>query len=67
MQIAELDYSFPEGFPEVAKDLVQKLLVMEPDKRLGEVDTRNAHRALACSLHFQQHSAQCEVAIAVCG
>ena len=27
-KIVRLDYSFPEGFPPVAKDLVQKLLVL---------------------------------------
>jgi hypothetical protein len=30
-----MDYQFPEGFPEVAQDLVQRLLVDNPDKRLG--------------------------------
>ncbi|CDW57202.1 Pkinase and PH 3 domain containing protein [Trichuris trichiura] len=34
-KITKLDYSFPEGFNEVAMDLVQKLLVLEPAERLG--------------------------------
>ena len=33
--IINLDYSFPENFPPVAKDLVQKLLVLDPNERLG--------------------------------
>ncbi|XP_071964338.1 3-phosphoinositide-dependent protein kinase 1-like isoform X2 [Antedon mediterranea] len=34
-KILKLDYVFPDGFPEKAKDLVQKLLVIDPKKRLG--------------------------------
>lgn len=34
-KIIALDYDFPSGFPEVPKDLVQKLLVLDPTKRLG--------------------------------
>ncbi|CAJ0630166.1 11756_t:CDS:10 [Entrophospora sp. SA101] len=34
-KIVNLDYSFPEGFPPIAKDLVQKLLVTNPNERLG--------------------------------
>ncbi|CAJ0628612.1 11987_t:CDS:2 [Entrophospora sp. SA101] len=34
-KIVNLDYSFPEGFPIIAKDLVQKLLVINPSERLG--------------------------------
>lgn len=34
-KIIALDYEFPNGFPEVPKDLVQKLLVLDPTKRLG--------------------------------
>ncbi|KAF9814584.1 hypothetical protein IEO21_05042 [Rhodonia placenta] len=34
-KIKQLDYSFPEGFDEQAKDLVQKLLVRDPAQRLG--------------------------------
>ncbi|KFD51983.1 hypothetical protein M513_07115 [Trichuris suis] len=34
-KITKLDYSFPEGFNQVAMDLVQKLLVLEPAERLG--------------------------------
>ncbi|KAI8331405.1 kinase-like domain-containing protein [Chlamydoabsidia padenii] len=34
-KIKNLDYEFPEDFPPVAKDLVQKLLVLDVDGRLG--------------------------------
>jgi 3-phosphoinositide dependent protein kinase-1 len=33
-KIVALDYEFPRGFPEVAKDLVERLLVLEPQQRL---------------------------------
>lgn len=33
-KIVSLEYSFPEGFPEVARDLVERLLVLDPAKRL---------------------------------
>ncbi|KAK2176381.1 hypothetical protein NP493_665g02009 [Ridgeia piscesae] len=34
-KITKLEYEFPEGFSKVAKDLVEKLLVLDPTKRLG--------------------------------
>ncbi|KAJ8077051.1 serine/threonine protein kinase [Marasmius tenuissimus] len=34
-KVKQMDYSFPESFDEQAKDLVQKLLVRDPSKRLG--------------------------------
>ncbi|MFH4981174.1 hypothetical protein AB6A40_007883 [Gnathostoma spinigerum] len=34
-KIQKLDYSFPAGFPELPKDLVKKLLVLNPSERLG--------------------------------
>ncbi|RPD63800.1 kinase-like protein [Lentinus tigrinus ALCF2SS1-6] len=34
-KIKQLEYSFPEGFDEQAQDLVRKLLVRDPDQRLG--------------------------------
>lgn len=33
-KIVGLEYSFPEGFPDVARDLVERLLVLDPGKRL---------------------------------
>ncbi|XP_052772513.1 3-phosphoinositide-dependent protein kinase 1-like isoform X2 [Mya arenaria] len=38
-KITKLEYEFPEGFSPVARDLVEKLLVLEPDKRLGSDET----------------------------
>ncbi|CAK1357191.1 unnamed protein product [Cercospora beticola] len=42
-KILALDYTFPEGFPEVAKDLIERLLVLEPERRLP-VDHIKSHR-----------------------
>jgi 3-phosphoinositide dependent protein kinase-1 len=39
-KILKLEYKFPDKFPPAAKDLVQKLLVLEPSKRLGATDHR---------------------------
>lgn len=33
-KIVGLEYTFPEGFPSVARDLVERLLVLDPVKRL---------------------------------
>lgn len=33
-KIVKLDYQFPEGFPQIARDLVKKLLVLDPKARL---------------------------------
>ena len=33
-KIVNLDYSFPDGFPPAARDLVEKLLVLDPAERL---------------------------------
>ncbi|KAF8510571.1 kinase-like protein [Hysterangium stoloniferum] len=35
VKVKTLDYSFPNGFDESARDLVQKLLVLNPDERIG--------------------------------
>ncbi|KAI0215162.1 3-phosphoinositide-dependent protein kinase 1 [Lamellibrachia satsuma] len=34
-KITKLEYEFPDGFSKVAKDLVEKLLVLDPTNRLG--------------------------------
>ncbi len=34
-KIIKLEFDFPEGFPERAKDLVSRLLVLDPLKRIG--------------------------------
>ncbi|KAH0122171.1 Pkinase-domain-containing protein, partial [Aureobasidium melanogenum] len=33
-KIVALDYHFPDGFPAVARDLIERLLVLDPSKRL---------------------------------
>ena len=33
-KIVALDYTFPQGFPPVARDLVERLLVLDPSRRL---------------------------------
>jgi 3-phosphoinositide dependent protein kinase-1 len=42
-KILGLEYTFPEGFPEIARDLVERLLVLEPANRLPVEHIRN-HR-----------------------
>lgn len=34
-KIVNLDYTFPEGFPAIARDLITKLLVLDPAERLS--------------------------------
>uniref|UniRef100_A0A183C2D9 3-phosphoinositide-dependent protein kinase 1 n=1 Tax=Globodera pallida TaxID=36090 RepID=A0A183C2D9_GLOPA len=38
-KILNLDFHFPDGFPEVARDLVSRLLVYKPTERLGSLQT----------------------------
>lgn len=40
-KITSLQYEFPYGFPEVAKDLVERLLVLDPSRRLTIDNTKN--------------------------
>lgn len=40
-KIVALDYIFPDGFPEVAKDLVERLLVLDPSRRLSMEHIKN--------------------------
>lgn len=40
-KILGLEYGFPTGFPEVAKDLVERLLVLEPSSRLSIEHIKN--------------------------
>lgn len=40
-KIVALDYVFPDGFPEVAKDLVERLLVLDPSRRLSMEHIKN--------------------------
>ncbi|KAL8762590.1 MAG: hypothetical protein Q9184_001444 [Pyrenodesmia sp. 2 TL-2023] len=40
-KILGLEYEFPQGFPKVAKDLVERLLVLEPSSRLSIEHIKN--------------------------
>ncbi|KIX99825.1 uncharacterized protein Z520_04461 [Fonsecaea multimorphosa CBS 102226] len=40
-KIVALDYEFPRGFPEVARDLVERLLVLDPQRRLSLEHAKN--------------------------
>lgn len=40
-KIVALEYKFPQGFPEVAKDLVERLLVLDPASRLSIEHIKN--------------------------
>ncbi|KAI9870668.1 MAG: pkb-activating kinase-like protein [Pleopsidium flavum] len=40
-KILNLEYEFPAGFPEVAKDLVDRLLVLDPARRLNIEHIKN--------------------------
>ena len=40
-KIVALDYEFPRGFPEVARDLVERLLVLDPQRRLSVEHIKN--------------------------
>lgn len=42
-KIVALEYTFPEGFPPLARDLVEKLLVLDPSQRLS-IDAIKNHR-----------------------
>ncbi len=49
-KIIKLEYDFPDGFPAAARDLVEKLLVLDPTKRLGSeggVDAIKGHAFFA--------------------
>ena len=40
-KIVALDYDFPRGFPDVARDLVERLLVLDPQRRLSIEHIKN--------------------------
>ncbi|XP_068618792.1 3-phosphoinositide-dependent protein kinase 1 isoform X1 [Battus philenor] len=45
-KILKMDYDFPEGFPADAKDLVEKLLVVDHTKRLGANDEGDVYESI---------------------
>ncbi|KAG1764770.1 kinase-like protein [Suillus placidus] len=50
-KIKSLDYTFPDGFDEDAKDLVRRLFVRDPIHRLGAGDPDSAHSYAALRAH----------------
>lgn len=45
-KILKLDLTFPDGFEKTAKDLVEKLLQIEPNQRLGADDTGDRYDSI---------------------
>ncbi|XP_073947302.1 phosphoinositide-dependent kinase 1 isoform X2 [Choristoneura fumiferana] len=45
-KILKMDYEFPEGFPADAKDLVEKLLVLDYSKRIGANDVGDTYDSI---------------------
>lgn len=45
-KVLKMDYEFPEGFPAVAKDLVEKILVLDHSKRLGSIDEGDTYESI---------------------
>lgn len=45
-KILKMEYEFPEGFPSDAKDLVEKLLVLDHKKRLGADDKGDTYESI---------------------
>jgi 3-phosphoinositide dependent protein kinase-1 len=50
-KVKALDYTFPDGFDEQAKDLVQKLLVKSPSERLGGGEPGSSNDMKALKAH----------------
>ncbi|KAG2146408.1 kinase-like protein [Suillus bovinus] len=50
-KIKSLDYTFPDGFDEDAKDLVRRLFVHDPTQRLGAGGPDSAHSYAALRAH----------------
>lgn len=50
-KVKALDYTFPDGFDEQARDLVQKLLVKSPTERLGAGEPGSANDMKALKAH----------------
>ncbi|XP_026762690.1 3-phosphoinositide-dependent protein kinase 1 isoform X1 [Galleria mellonella] len=45
-KILKMEYEFPEGFPADAKDLVEKLLVLDHSKRIGADDQGETYESI---------------------
>ena len=40
-KISSCNFQYPKGFPELAKDLINKLLILDPERRIGSVDYKD--------------------------
>lgn len=45
-KVLKMDYEFPEEFPPIARDLVEKILVLDHSKRLGSVDEGDVYESI---------------------
>jgi 3-phosphoinositide dependent protein kinase-1 len=50
-KIKSLNYTFPDGFDEDAKDLLRRLFVRDPTQRLGAGSPDSAHSYAALRTH----------------
>ena len=48
-KILDLEFDFPDGFPDIPKDLVERLLVNRPSERLGSFQTGGIEKLKAHS------------------
>ncbi|RDX47215.1 kinase-like protein [Lentinus brumalis] len=61
-KIEALDYTFPEGFYDSAKDLVQRLVVLDPSERLG-VEPKSSPAELRAHAFFTATSGDTDTPI----
>jgi len=52
-KIQALDYTFPEGFDSRVKDLVSRLLVINPEERLGTLESRTGYPSIKNHTFFE--------------
>ena len=52
-KIQALDYTFPEGFDSRVKDLVCRLLVINPEERLGSLESRTGYSSIKNHTFFE--------------
>lgn len=45
-KVLKMDYEFPAGFPAIAKDLVEKVLVLDHSQRLGSADEGETYSSI---------------------
>ena len=52
-KIQALDYTFPEGFDSRVKDLVSRLLVINPEERLGSLESGTGYPSIKSHTFFE--------------